>query len=67
MNIVEIKKMTTIERLKAMEAIWDSLLYDETEIESPDWHRDVLEDRKRKIAEGKAKFHSIDELKKRNK
>jgi hypothetical protein len=40
MNTIEIRKMSTIERLQAMEAIWDSLLYEESEIESPEWHRD---------------------------
>ena len=34
MNIQEIKKMSRIERLQAMEALWDSLLDEETEIES---------------------------------
>ncbi|MCP4107917.1 MAG: addiction module protein [Desulfobacteraceae bacterium] len=64
MNITEIKQMNTIERLKIMEAIWDSLLYDEAEIESPEWHGSILSDRKRKIEEGKAEFVSIKELKK---
>ncbi|OQX03973.1 MAG: cysteine methyltransferase [Desulfobacteraceae bacterium IS3] len=66
MNIVEIKQMNTVERLKIMEAIWDSLLYDEAEIESPEWHRSILSDRKRKIEEGKAEFVSIKELKANN-
>ncbi len=64
MNIAEIKQMNTIERLKIMEALWDSLLYDEAEIESPEWHGSILSDRKRKIEEGKAEFVSIKELKK---
>jgi len=67
MNTSEIKKMSTIERLQTMEAIWDTLLYDEIEIESPEWHRDVLEERRRKIDSGKAKFFSVEELKKRHK
>jgi len=39
-----------------MEAVWDTLLYDEIEIESPEWHQDVLEEGRRKIDSGKAKF-----------
>jgi len=62
MNASEIKKMSTIERLQAMEALWDSLLDDEAEIESPQWHRDVLEERKRKIQTGKAEFISLEVL-----
>jgi len=67
MNTIEIQKMSTIERLQTMEAIWDSLLYDKNKIESPDWHQDILVERKRKIEDGKAEFISIKELKASNK
>ena len=63
MNTIEIKKMSMVERLQAMEALWDSLLYEESEIESPEWHRDILEERKRKIENGKAQFISLEKLK----
>jgi len=62
MNIQEIKKMSKIERLQAMEALWDSLIDEESEIESPEWHQDILEERKRKIKSGKAEFISLEEL-----
>lgn len=62
MDSVEIKKMSRIERLQAMEALWDSLVDEEPEIESPEWHRDVLEERKRRIETGKAEFISLDKL-----
>ncbi|MDY6857542.1 MAG: addiction module protein [Thermodesulfobacteriota bacterium] len=55
--------MSIVERLQAMEALWDSLLYEESEIESPEWHRDILEERKRKIENGKAQFISLEKLK----
>lgn len=62
MNIQEIKKMSRIERLQAMEALWDSLLDEESEMASPEWHRDVLEERKRKIEIGTAEFISLEKL-----
>ena len=62
MNIQEIKKMSKIERLQAMEAIWDSLIDEEFEIESPDWHRDILEERKRKIDTDEAEFIYLEKL-----
>jgi len=37
--------------------------HEESEIESPEWHRDILEERKRKIKNGKAEFISLEELK----
>lgn len=64
MNVTELKKMSTSERLQAMEAIWDSLLYESDEIETPEWHAKILNDRKEKITSGKAKFISLSELKK---
>jgi putative addiction module component (TIGR02574 family) len=62
MNTLEIKKMSRIERLQAMEALWDSLIDEESEIKSPEWHRDILEERKRKIETGKAEFISLEKL-----
>lgn len=67
MNVIEIKKMNTVERLQAMEVLWDALLHDETKVESPEWHQGILEERKRKIANGKAEFFSLKELKARQK
>jgi putative addiction module component (TIGR02574 family) len=62
MNALEIKKMSRIERLQAIEALWDSLIDEESEIKSPEWHRDILEERKRKIETGKAEFISLEKL-----
>lgn len=63
MDTAEIKKMSVIERLQATEALWDSLLYKESEIESPEWHQDILEDREKKIKNGKAEFIALEDLK----
>jgi len=62
MNTQEIKKMSRIERLQTMEALWDSLIDEESAITSPEWHRDILEERKRKIEAGKAEFISLEKL-----
>ncbi len=65
MAITEIKKMSTVERLRAMEELWDALCHEDREIESPEWHGTILEKRRRKIETGEAKFLSIKELKAR--
>ncbi len=62
MNTLGIKKMSIIERLQTMEALWDSLIDEESEIESPEWHGDILEERKRKIEKGNAEFLSLEKL-----
>ncbi len=63
MNLEDIKKMSTVDRLKTMEALWDSLLYENEEMESPEWHKQIVEKRKAKIKSGEAKFISLSELK----
>ena len=62
MSTLEIKKMSKIERLQAMESLWDSLMDEESEIESPEWHRGILGERKRKIETGEAEFISLEKL-----
>ena len=66
MIIAEISKMTITERLQTMEALWDSLTHESTEIKSPEWHGDVLSKRKEKIESGDANFLSLEELKSKN-
>jgi len=63
MNTITFKNMSTNERLQAMEALWDSLLYEEGEIDTPKWHKEIIEERKRKIKHGKAEFISLAKLK----
>jgi hypothetical protein len=62
MNTLEIKKMSRAERLQTMEALWESLTDEEPTIESPEWHRDILEERKKRIEKGEAEFISLDKL-----
>lgn len=64
MTAAEIKNMSTAERLRAMECLWDALCRSVDEIESPDWHGQILEDRRNRIKAGDAEFVSIAELKK---
>lgn len=55
--------MNTIERIQAMETLWESLLYENGTVDVPAWHGEILEDRKKKIASGKINFISISNLK----
>ncbi len=67
MTITEISKMSVLERLQTMEALWDSLNHEQVEITSPDWHGDVLSGRAKIIKSGKAQFKSLEELKSKKK
>jgi len=57
--------MSVTERLQAMDQLWDSLTRDNDEIPSPDWHQDVLADRKARAQHGEAKFLTLDQLRSR--
>ena len=63
MTIAEISKMSVLERLQTMEALWDSLTRESTRIRSPKWHEELLSERKEKIEGGNANFISLEELK----
>lgn len=59
----EIHKMNLAEKLLAMENLWNSIICDEAEIDSPGWHEEILIKPKKKIKNGKAKFKTLAELK----
>lgn len=48
MDINTFKQLTVSERLQAMEFLWSTLLHENAEIDSPDWHGDILAERKKK-------------------
>ncbi len=66
MKTADIKNMTKTEKLEALEALWDSLIKDDAIVESPDWHIEILNERKKQADEGKSKFISLDDIKKKH-
>jgi hypothetical protein len=65
MSTADLQKMSTAERLQAMEALWDALCHESEEPKSPEWHRGVLAGRKRRIQSGEAKFMTLEEARAR--
>ncbi len=63
MSIAEITSMTSSERLETMELLWDALCHDAVEPSSPNWHEDILSQRRQRIESGKTKFYTLDEVK----
>lgn len=53
---IPLAQMTTIEKLLAMENIWDDLCRNTDEISSLPWHGRILQQRKEKIKEGIEEF-----------
>ena len=62
MDVLEIKKMSRIERLQAIEALWDSLLNEEAEVESPEWHLGSSQGKKKKDRKWPGRIHFLREI-----
>lgn len=62
MSETDAKNMTPSQRVLAMEALWESMCQEGTEIESPGWHKDVLDERRSRIAAGKTGFVTLKQL-----
>ncbi len=64
MGIDEIKNLDINQRLNLIDMIWQTLENQEKDIESPTWHKDILEKRLEKIEKNEVKYIYLDELKK---
>jgi hypothetical protein len=51
-NEIEIGHLSREEKLRVMEAIWEDLSREAEQVESPDWHRKVLEETERRFEAG---------------
>lgn len=48
--------MSLREKLAAMELLWEDISQLPDSVPSPDWHKEVLDQRRQRVAEGKATF-----------
>ena len=48
--------MNLHEKLAMMEALWEDLSGSTEPIESPAWHKEILDERRKRVARGEAKF-----------
>ena len=51
------------EKLLVLEAIWEDICREEKNLEVPQWHKDLLDERERLVKEGKAQFVVWEEAK----
>lgn len=63
MSGVDVKNMTPSQRVLTMEALWDSMCHEETELSSPGWHEEILAARREQIAAGETGFVTLEHLK----
>jgi hypothetical protein len=63
--MLKVKKMPLAQRLNAMEQLWESFSPEPEKLPSPQWHKEVLAQRRQEINQGTAQFISLAQLRKR--
>ena len=58
-----LNELTVAEKLQLMEALWEDLSRNSDALESPEWHRELLEEREHRIASGEARFQDWEQAK----
>jgi hypothetical protein len=57
MNVtLPLDRMTTAEKLSAMEPLWQDLSRNADQFESPAWHGEVLREREKRVEEGQETY-----------
>jgi len=62
--ILPLEKMSTEDKIRTMEIIWDDLCKKTENLSSPSWHKDILDEREKDIESGKEEFIDWNEAKK---
>ena len=60
-----ISRLSLAQKLDLMETLWADLTREEEKLESPTWHRTILEDREKALKAGKVTVSDWEQAKKR--
>jgi hypothetical protein len=52
LEIENVRKLPRREKLQIMETLWEDLSHPETDVESPVWHRQLLEETEARLGSG---------------
>lgn len=55
-TILPLKTMTRLEKIQAMEEIWQDLTHSKDHFEPPSWHESELQERANRVKEGKESY-----------
>ena len=53
MSIAEVKRLPLAEKLQIMEAIWEDLRARAEAVPVPEWHKDLLDERRKAVEDGR--------------
>jgi hypothetical protein len=60
----QLEKMSREEKLQTLEAIWADLSKNDSDVESPSWHGDVLKDTNARVTAGQERIEDWEGAKK---
>ena len=63
MSITEIRDLPLSEKLQIMEALWEDLRSRAEGVPVPEWHKELLDDRRKAVEAGKESILEWDEVK----
>ena len=63
MSIGEIQQLPLSEKLRIMEAIWEELRNHADEVAVPEWHKDLLDARRKAVDESREEILEWDDVK----
>lgn len=52
----QLKQLPFHEKLRVIEALWDDLTCQEEQLDVPEWHKEILNEREKLLREGEAEF-----------
>ena len=55
---ISLENLTLAEKIQLVERVWDDVCRESGNVRSPEWHRAILEERTRRLADGKATVSS---------
>ncbi|PIE45018.1 MAG: addiction module antitoxin RelB [Gammaproteobacteria bacterium] len=58
-----LNRMSVSEKLIAINQIWDSLIQTSNDIPTPEWHKDVLSARRKRVEDGVSQFKPLNTVK----
>lgn len=62
MSSLDLKDFTLSEKIQLMEALWADLTQRYDQLESPEWHQIILNERFERYKQGNQKMVTLDEL-----
>ncbi len=63
MSVADIQRLPIAEKLRIMEAIWEDLRHNADQVSVPQWHRDLLDARRKSVEENREEILDWDQVK----